>query len=60
MGFRWGNPRERNHLKDPGLDERIILRRTWDGGGGMDWIDLAQDRDGWRALVNAAMNLLVP
>ena len=28
--------------------------------GNMDWIDLAQDRDIWRALVNTAMNLRVP
>jgi hypothetical protein len=30
------------------------------GLDGMDWIDLAQDRDKWRALVNTVMNLQVP
>ena len=60
-GFRWGNLKERDHLGDPGVDERIILRwifRKWDGD--MDWIYLAQDRDRLWALVNAAMNLRVP
>jgi hypothetical protein len=37
---------------------KIDLREIgWDG---MDWIDLAQDRDLWRALVNMVMNLRVP
>jgi hypothetical protein len=48
-------------LGDPSIDGRIILRwifRKWDVGG-MDWIELAQDKDRWRALVNAIMNLQV-
>jgi hypothetical protein len=30
------------------------------GWGGMDWIDLVQERDHWRALMNTVMNLRVP
>jgi hypothetical protein len=45
----------RDHLEDLGADGRIILRwmckkREWAGGGDMDWIYLAQDRDRWRLL----------
>jgi len=59
-GFWWGNLKERNHLEDSGAYGRIILiwiYRKWVRG--MDWIDLAQDRNRWRAVVNAVMNLRV-
>jgi hypothetical protein len=48
-----GRPRRRwvDNIK---MDLREI---GWDGA---DWIDLAQDRDQWRALVRAVMNLRVP
>jgi hypothetical protein len=48
-----GRPRRRwvDNIK---MDLRDL---GWDG---MDWIDLAQDRDQWRALVNTVMNLPVP
>jgi len=45
----------------PSIDGRMILRlifRKW--GGGMDWIDLAQDRERWRKLENVVMNIWVP
>ena len=56
-GLWWGNLRERGRLGDLGVDGRIILSwifRKWDVGD-MDWIDLAQDSDRWRVLVNAVM-----
>jgi hypothetical protein len=57
-----GKPEEKRPLGKP--------RRRWEdnikmdlqevGCGGLDWIKLAQDRDRWRALVNAVMKLQVP
>jgi len=56
--FWWVNARERHHLEVLGVDGVVILK--WIFGkwvGGVDWIDLAQDRDKWRALSKAVMNL---
>jgi hypothetical protein len=52
------NLREGDHLKDPDVDGRIILKwilEKWCGG--MDWIDMAQERDRWRALVKVVKHL---
>ena len=62
-GFWWGNLREGDHLEDPGVDTRednVKMDLQDVRCGGMEWIDLAQDRDRWWALVNAVMNLRVP
>jgi hypothetical protein len=57
----WRDMREGVHLEDPGVDGRVVLNGcSRSGMGGMDWIDLAQDRDRWRAVVNAVMNFRVP
>jgi hypothetical protein len=56
-----GNVRERDHFEDLGINGRIILKwifKTWNGG--MDQIDLVQDRERWRAFVNVIMNFHVP
>ena len=58
-GFWWGNLKERDHLGDPDADGRIILRWVFRKRD-VDWIELAQDRDRWRALVNTVMKLRVP
>jgi hypothetical protein len=48
-----GRPRRR-WMDNVKMDLREI------GWGDMDWIDLAQDRDQWRALANTVMNLRIP
>jgi len=61
-GFWLGNLRERNHWGDPDVDGRIILGwifRKWGGSCG-DWMDLAQDRDRWRAIVGTVRHVRVP
>jgi hypothetical protein len=44
----------------PRWEDNIEMDLQEVGCGGMNWIDLAQDRDRWRALVNAVMKLRVP
>jgi hypothetical protein len=60
-GIWWEKVRERDNLKDPCVEwednSKMDLQAM--GCGSMDWIDLAQDRDRWRALVNSVMNLWV-
>ena len=48
-----GRPRHR-------WEDNIKMDLQGVGCGGMDWIELAQDRDKWRALVNTVMNRRVP
>ena len=62
IGSWWGNQREGDHWGDPRrrwVDNiRMDLQEV--GCGYMDWIGLAQERDRWRTLVSAVMNLRVP
>jgi len=54
---------EINNLEDLRVDGSMRLKsifKKWEGRGDVDWIELAQDRDRWRTVRNAVMNLRVP
>ena len=56
-----GNLRERDHLEYLGVWEDNIKMELQEVGVGCgNWMELAQDRERWQALVNTVMNLLVP
>jgi hypothetical protein len=56
-GFWWENLRDRPKRRWEDKIEADLQKVRCEV---MDWIELAKDRDGWRALVNAVMNLRVP
>ena len=61
-GVWWGKPEGERPLGRPRhrWEYNIKMDLQEVGCGGMDWIELAEDRDKWQALVNEVMNLWVP
>ena len=59
-GFQWGTSAKESTWKTKVQMEGNMLYLLKRDVGDMDWIELAQDREGWRAIVNAVMNLRVP
>jgi hypothetical protein len=62
IGYCWESQKERDNWEDQYVGGWTILKMDlgeigWDG---RDWIELAQDRNQWRALVNTVMNFRVP
>jgi hypothetical protein len=58
LGKSDGNRPLRRHKRRWEDNIKVGLQEV--GCGGMDWIELAQDRDRWQAIVNAVMNLWIP
>jgi hypothetical protein len=58
IGYWWESQMKRDHWENQG--GRTIFEWILERYDGMDWINLAQDMDQWRVLVNTVMNLWVP
>jgi hypothetical protein len=57
IGYWWESQKERDHWEDQDVGGWTILKWILER---LEWIDIAQDRDQWRALVNTVLNLRVP
>jgi hypothetical protein len=55
--YWWESPKERQHQEDQDIGGLIILKWILRA---MNWIDLARDKDQWRALVDTVINLWAP
>jgi hypothetical protein len=60
IGYWWESQKERDHWEYQDVGGWTILKWILERQDGMGWIDVAQDRNQWRALVNTVMNLRVP
>jgi hypothetical protein len=62
IDYWWESQRERDHYERPRRRwvDNISMDLGEVGWSDVDWIDLAQDRNRWRALVNSVLNLRVP
>jgi hypothetical protein len=61
-GYWWESKKERDHWEDQDVGGSTIFKMDlreigWDG---VDWIDMAQDMDQWRALMNTVLNFRIP
>jgi hypothetical protein len=62
IGYWWESQKERHHLEDQEVGGWTMSKWILDGMGwdGVDWIDMAQYRDQWKALLNTVLNFRVP
>jgi hypothetical protein len=60
IGYWWESQKERDHSEDQDLTGWTILKWILERWDRIDWINVAQDRDWWRAYANTVMNLRVP